>query len=268
MPVLKTRSAWFSPRRFFIFQWYKYSHQPIRNVDEWQTDDVLLKRWRLELPIDVEITLKQARSLLKEFDNFQWDYEPCPAFQLSRIITEQLAVIELLTPHGSVYRRNAELALSRWGSSNQRTASRLIGVIGAIVEAYDSGFISSIEELIHADVFKDFLEMAEYLLDRGYHDAAAVLTGSVLEAHLRKLCQKNGLSTRIPVNNKERSKKAEAMNSELTAANAYGMLDQKNVTAWLELRNQAAHGKYDNYKKEQVAVMLKGVRDLLLRLPA
>ncbi len=35
--------------------------------------------------------------------------------------------------------------------------------------------------------------MAEYLLKEGYKDPAAVITGSTLEEHLRKLCIKNGI---------------------------------------------------------------------------
>ena len=47
-----------------------------------------------------------------------------------------------------------------------------------------------------------------------------------------------------------RPKKTDRMNSELTKAEAYSKLDQKSVTAWLDLRNKAAHGKYDEYDLE------------------
>jgi len=42
-------------------------------------------------------------------------------------------------------------------------------------------------------------------------------------------------------------------------------LDQKNVTAWLDLRNKAAHGLYDQYNREQVETMLKGVIEFSAR---
>ena len=45
----------------------------------------------------------------------------------------------------------------------------------------------------------------------------------------------------------------------------YSKLDQKNVTAWLDLRNKAAHGKYAEYQIEQVALMLDGVRNFVTR---
>lgn len=58
------------------------------------------------------------------------------------------------------------------------------------------------------------------------------------------------------------------MNEDLGRADIYGKLDQKSVTAWLDLRNKAAHGKYAEYGKEQVALMVQGIRDFVTRCPA
>ncbi len=51
-------------------------------------------------------------------------------------------------------------------------------------------------------------------------------------------------------------------------AGAYPGLDQKNVTAWLGLRNKAAHGQYSEYTKDQVALMIDSVRNFMSRYPA
>jgi len=85
----------------------------------------------------------------------------------------------------------------------------------------------------------------------------------VLEEHLRSLC----IARSIAVTVGAKAKKADAMNAELAAAlpPAYGLLDQKGVTAWLDLRNKAAHGKYIEYTIEQVRVMLTAVRDFAAR---
>ena len=125
--------------------------------------------------------------------------------------------------------------------------------------------LQSVVELVHADVFADFLDMAQHLLEQGYKDPAAVMTGSVLEAHLRKLCDKYS----IPVLKPDGSPKtADTLNGELKTAGAYNLLDQKNVTAWLDLRNKAAHGRYTEYTKEQVGLMLENVRNFISRIPA
>ena len=51
-------------------------------------------------------------------------------------------------------------------------------------------------------------------------------------------------------------------------AKVYEKLDQKNVTAWLDLRNKAAHGEYEKYGGPQVGLMIAGIRDFLTRHPA
>jgi hypothetical protein len=63
-------------------------------------------------------------------------------------------------------------------------------------------------------------------------------------------------------------KKADSLTSELAAANAYSKLDQKSVTAWLDLRNKAAHGHYGDYTKEQVSLTIQSVRNFISRLSA
>lgn len=58
------------------------------------------------------------------------------------------------------------------------------------------------------------------------------------------------------------------MNAELATEGAYNKLDQKSVTAWLDLRNKAAHAQYSEYTLEQVTTMLSGVREFAARIAA
>jgi hypothetical protein len=57
------------------------------------------------------------------------------------------------------------------------------------------------------------------------------------------------------------------MNSELAANNVYSKLDQKSITAALDLRNKAAHGQYGEYSKEQVSLTYQTVVDFIARTP-
>jgi hypothetical protein len=106
------------------------------------------------------------------------------------------------------------------------------------------------------------------LLDEGYKDAAAVIAGSALESHLRQLCMKNSIAIEVNPSKGIQPKKADSMNSDLGNANAISKLDQKNVTAWLDLRNKAAHGRYADYTRDQVVLLIAGVRDFVTRNPA
>ena len=109
--------------------------------------------------------------------------------------------------------------------------------------------------------------MADHLLQQGYKDPAAVIIGSVLEEHLRQLCNANSISTEFK-NNKGIliPKKADRLNSDLVKENVYSKLDQKAVTMWLDLRNKAAHGKYDEYTSEQVTNMYSGITEFMARM--
>jgi len=143
-----------------------------------------------------------------------------------------------------------------------------LAIIRTIRDEIAGGWLFTVRGLVAAEVFADFLEMAEHLLESGYKDPAAVMGGSVLEEHLRQLCNRHSLAVDERKNGKQVPKKADRLNAELAAATAYSKLDQKKVTAWLDLRNNAAHGNYSAYTSEQVGQLLAGVTNFMVRVPA
>ena len=139
-----------------------------------------------------------------------------------------------------------------------------VGALRALRRDYRAGYLSSVQSLVRAEVFADFLEMAKHVLEQGYKDPCAVLVGGVLEDHLRSLCQGRSISLQIS----GKPKKADSMNNDLAAGGVYSKLDHKNVTAWLDLRNKAAHAQYDEYNADQVRNLLTGVREFAARIAA
>lgn len=137
------------------------------------------------------------------------------------------------------------------------------GILNAVKREIEDGFIISIHDLVSSEIFTDFIEMAEYLIKENYKDPAAVIIGSVLENRLRSLASSNDLEIN---NDNGAHKKANLLNNELYKSDVYGKLDQKSIVAWLDLRNQAAHGHYDEYNKNQVELMLNYVRDFINRI--
>jgi len=188
--------------------------------------------------------------------------------QTNKFLTMSRSAIERIGGKGSVYVRQAEAALNKFGHDNPYNTQILGGIIEALKADLEAGYLSSVEELIHGEVFGDLLESATYLLDEGYKDPAAVLAGGVLEEHLRQLCKKNGIEIITNTKSGIKPKKADLMNAELSKAGAYSKLEQKNITAWLDLRNKAAHGKFDEYVKEQVSTVIFGIRDFVSRVSA
>ncbi len=150
------------------------------------------------------------------------------------------------------------------GGDPGASVPRLAGIIRALRDDYEAGYMRSIEELIRADVFADFLEMADELHAKNYKDSAAVIAGSVLEEHLRKLAVANG----VAIETGGKPMKADTINGDLVKAAVYNKLVQKQVTAWLGIRNSAAHGKYEEYDHAQVEGLIRDVRDFMVRHPA
>lgn len=148
----------------------------------------------------------------------------------------------------------------------ESSARRSHAILLSIQNEIDGGWIFTVKRLITAEIFSDFLEMAQHLLEQGYKDPAAVMIGSVLEENLRQLCAANKIDTELERDGIFIPKKADRLNSDLAKAEIYTKLDQKSVTAWLDLRNNAAHGKYSEYTKEQVSFMLDAVTEFLARV--
>lgn len=55
------------------------------------------------------------------------------------------------------------------------------GILRAVKSDLEAGFLQKIKLLVEAELFSDFLDMAEHLLQTGYYSPAASLAGAVLE---------------------------------------------------------------------------------------
>ena len=128
-------------------------------------------------------------------------------------------------------------------------------------------YLRTVHEQINAEIFADFLEMAEFFLskDEQWKNAAAFLIGGVLEEHIRKLAIKN----QIPIkNSKDRFVHIEDLNTDLRKIGIYTDSERKQITALLAIRNDADHAHWDSYSKERVETMLLDVRRIISQYPA
>jgi len=103
--------------------------------------------------------------------------------------------------------------------------------------------------LVQAEVLDDALEQAAELLKAGYKEPACVVAGVSLETAVKELCTRQAIS----------HGKLDKMNADLCKAGIYNMGWQKQITAWAERRNNAAHGKWDAYNNADVDDLIKGV---------
>ncbi len=138
-----------------------------------------------------------------------------------------------------------------------------LSILNSIKFELENGWLDTITKIVSAELFADFLEMSKYLLDNQYKDAAAVMIGSLLEEKIRLLCKENLIEITVEKNGKIAPKKASIMNDELYKNHIYNSLIHKSVISWLDLRNSAAHGHYDQYSIENVNIMYDGVLNFL-----
>ncbi len=127
-----------------------------------------------------------------------------------------------------------------------------LGVLRAALSDCEGGHLFRVQDLVHADVLDDFGTPARALFKSGYPAPAAVVAGCILEDALRTLCGKAGIAL-------DDRPKLDFMNSQLAARAVYTKLVQKRITALADVRNLAAHGKWDQVKEADVEDMLSYV---------
>lgn len=156
---------------------------------------------------------------------------------------------------GAHYQRIEEQFSSypKWSNVEQA-----FGVLLAAKDDYESESLFSVKRLVEAELFDEFLEQAEHLLEAGYFQPAAVVAGSVLEDGLRKLCQASAVT--LP-----QKPKLDWMNSELAKKGIYTTLVQKKITLIADLRNSAAHGKWSEFERSDVESMVREIRDFMTK---
>ena len=169
-------------------------------------------------------------------------YDDCsdlPDAETVAMLTSLASSVRRLAPPGSQYIESVEGIFKKAGYDNCTVLPALLGIVIALRNDIQGGRTQAVVELIHADLFTDLLEMADHLLTEGYKNPAAVIAGSVLEVHLRQLATKHDVQVNEP---RGQPKKTDVLNAELGRVTVYSKGDQKNITAWLHLRNSAAHG--------------------------
>ena len=155
------------------------------------------------------------------------------------------------------------------GSDNYKKFARLSGdcciyenfchmqaILKATLEDLKGGYFFESKALLEAEVFGGLLEQAEELQKAGYKDAAAVIIGGVLEQHLRSMCARRSIGL---LKTSGKHKMINDLNDDLAKDGAYNLLKKKQITAWADMRNNAAHGNYSAYNSNDVDAFIRDV---------
>lgn len=138
-------------------------------------------------------------------------------------------------------------------TTNYETLKRLKAIFLAAKEDFEGGYLTTVRQMVQAEVYDSELDQAKGLLNSGYLTAAAVIAGVVLETAMRDMCTRAGIA---PGN-------LNKMNADLAKANIYNLLVQKRITALADIRNNAAHGNAGQFQQADVADMISYIEGFL-----
>ncbi len=164
-------------------------------------------------------------------------------------------LVELVGRENPYYKRFVEAAAGDTNGYAPYVESG-VAIMCAVYDDFRSGRLKSFRGLIEAAVFADFIDMAEHILESGYYGAAGALMGGVLERGLRDVATARGVAPGATGD-------LPALNARIAQAGIYNALRQKEVQYFIDIRNKAAHGQFDQFTPEDVRKMIKGVRELL-----
>lgn len=191
---------------------------------------------------------------------YSWD-----AQRLEKWKTNSLALFHPFVVKGTNLEK--QVSLFSQTSGKKPEVQRALGILEAFREDLEKGFLDDFLLRVEAEVAADYLGQSEALLKEGKpgkfdHVPAAVLAGAVLEKALRTLCDRQ--QTQIPLlNAKGENKTLNPLIDDLKKAGVFNELKAKQLRAWADIRNKAAHGDFAQFNKGDVEQMLGGITNFL-----
>lgn len=228
----------------------------------------------MPLPPDIDSKVRARFSKLeaeaKELANWdsEWALNGLEARRFHSLKTNLITLVTFLSnPKHEKLLIDIRAIAGHEGNVAPSHVHRLVGLFTALKDDYEEGMLDSLSELIEVNIAADYLGQAEQLLKEGQsgkydHVPAAVLTGAILEDALRRLCQRQ--NPPIPlVNAKGESKTLNPLIDDLKKAGIFNELKAKQLRSWADIRNAAAHGEFDKFKRTDVEQMIAGVQNFL-----
>ena len=167
---------------------------------------------------------------------------------------QSLSLLTDLLGSDHVYTSNFRTTTERGGYTG--AVRKGIGILQAVLEDIEQGFIATVRQLITAEVFSDLFDQATHLLENGYKVPAASLAGALLENGLRSIADIKGVQVRTRDN-------LQSLNQKLAEKSVYTRLTQKKVSVWIDIRNAVDHGQFGQVNDQDVDDLIKGAQSLL-----
>jgi len=136
-------------------------------------------------------------------------------------------------------------------------AARGQAVLKAAREYIDFGPVARVEELAAAEVFNDLLAIAVRYCESGRSASAAVLAAAILEDVLWRNARNRKLAIREQIDS------LATLNQKLSQAGVYPIAIKQKVDMWMALAGVPGGESSQAPSQEEVATMIKGVRNFV-----
>lgn len=218
------------------------------------------KKFREKILEHISGVINEGQQTLSGLENKdrQIGWDSVTSFQ-----TQFLMILELF-PSVEHYQK-----LAQTYGDEMRETYQLRDALGHLkgVKKNLEGNLTNLEEVIEGAIISDYMEQAEQLLGEGIsgqydYVPAAVLAGAVLEDALRRLCTRRTPS--ISINKHDgRPKTMGTLIDDLKGIGLFNELKAKQLRAWADIRNAAAHGRFNDFTRADVDQMLSGIENFL-----
>lgn len=186
-----------------------------------------------------------------------------PEHEHRAFVAAALATIERIAGEDSQYYKQAptpepddRLTLE---DRQPRIIPGLRGVLVSLRDAVEGGLLESIESRLRASIHDDMLAQSAELLNSGYHVAAMVLIGGVLENHLQQLCNNLNLTWS--------GRGSISKYNDLLKEKVYKKTIWRRIQAVGDVRNDAAHGDVEKAAQADVEDSLEFVQRVISDYP-
>jgi len=133
--------------------------------------------------------------------------------------------------------------------------TQICGLLIGAKDEWDNGSLGKIEYIFAGETFDNFLDHAAEYHKGNRKIEASILASAVLEDTMKKIAQKNGVSTS--------GKALDPLIDELVKANVFRPVKAKSVKANAGVRNLALHAEWDKFDISDVGKLIVGTKELI-----
>jgi len=135
------------------------------------------------------------------------------------------------------------------------TVVKMLGVLKSAAIEWSGGLMRSIEYMVAAETFDDFLDHAAQYHKGGKRIEGAVLASAVFEDTIKKLCAKHSIPAA--------GMTLDPLIDALATASVFTSVKAKRAKTYSGLRNHALHAEWDKFDLKDLGQMIEGIRELI-----